>query len=43
VDRQTHDTTSILATIVHRFGVRPLTSRDAAVSDLTRLLRSRHH
>jgi acid phosphatase len=43
VDRQTHDTTSILATIEHRFGVRPLTSRDAAVSDLTRLLRSRHH
>jgi acid phosphatase len=43
VDRQAHDTTSILATIEHRFGVRPLTSRDAAVSDLTRLLRSRHH
>jgi hypothetical protein len=29
-----HDTTSILATIEHRFGPAPLTSRDAAVTDL---------
>jgi acid phosphatase len=34
VDHTSHDTTSILATIEHRFGLRPLTSRDAAVRDL---------
>jgi acid phosphatase len=34
VDHASHDTTSILATIEHRFGLRPLTRRDAAVRDL---------
>jgi phospholipase C len=34
VDHTQHDTTSILATIEHRFGLRPLTSRDAAVRDM---------
>ena len=36
VDKTEHDTTSILATIEHRFGVKPLTTRDAAVADLFR-------
>jgi len=31
-----YDTTSILATIERRFGLEPLTSRDAAVADLFR-------
>jgi phospholipase C len=35
VDDTAYDTTSILATIEHRFDLAPLTSRDAAVSDLT--------
>jgi phospholipase C len=35
VDSTSHDTTSILATIEHRFGLAPLSSRDAAVADLT--------
>jgi acid phosphatase len=35
VDSTEHDTTSILATIEHRYGLAPLTARDAAVSDLT--------
>jgi acid phosphatase len=35
VDHTPHDTTSILATIEHRFGLAPLTSRDAAVKDLS--------
>ena len=34
VDHQSHDTTSVLATIEHRFGLAPLTSRDARVADL---------
>jgi phospholipase C len=34
VDHARHDTTSILATIEHRFGLAPLGSRDAAVADL---------
>jgi phospholipase C len=34
VDSTEHDTTSILATIEHRFGLAPLATRDAAVSDL---------
>jgi len=34
VDHQAHDTTSILATIEHAYGLEPLTSRDAQVSDL---------
>ena len=47
VDHTQHDTTSILATIEHRFGLAPLTSRDAAVNDLSSVFRrrgrSRHH
>jgi phospholipase C len=35
VDHTEHDTTSILATIEHRFGVAPLTSRDKTVPDLS--------
>jgi len=35
VDHRQHDTTSILATIEHRFGLEPLGSRDAAVNDLS--------
>jgi acid phosphatase len=34
VDHTEHDTTSILATIEHRYGLAPLGSRDAAVPDL---------
>jgi len=36
VDHTEHDTTSILATIEHLYGLAPLTSRDAAVKDLLR-------
>ncbi len=35
VDSTEHDTTSILATIEHRWGVAPLGTRDAAVNDLS--------
>ena len=35
VDDTQYDTTSILATIERRFGLEPLTSRDAAVNDLS--------
>jgi phospholipase C len=35
VDHTQHDTTSILATIEHRFGLDPLGTRDAAVADLS--------
>jgi acid phosphatase len=35
VDHASHDTTSIIATIEHRFGLRPLSSRDARVQDLS--------
>ena len=41
VDRVSHDTTSILATIEHRFGLDPLTSRDGAVSDLSSVFSAR--
>jgi acid phosphatase len=34
VDHTQYDTTSILATIEHRFGLEPLTSRDAAVNSM---------
>ncbi|HEV7639968.1 MAG TPA: alkaline phosphatase family protein [Gaiellaceae bacterium] len=34
VDSKEHDTTSILATIEHRYGLAPLSTRDAAASDL---------
>jgi len=35
VDHTTYDTTSILALIEHRFGLLPLSSRDASAADLT--------
>src|SRR5919201_1236542 len=35
VDNAEHDTTSILATIEHRYGLAPLATRDAAVQDLS--------
>jgi phospholipase C len=35
VDSTQYDTTSILATIEHRYGLAPLSSRDAAVNDLS--------
>ena len=35
VDHASHDTTSILATIEHRWNLQPLGTRDAAVSDLS--------
>jgi phospholipase C len=38
VDHQAHDTTSILATIEHQYGLAPLSSRDAAVTDLRHAL-----
>jgi len=41
VDRVSHDTTSILATIERRFGLDPLTSRDGAVSDLSSVFSAR--
>ena len=34
VDHTSHDTTSILTTIEHRWGIAPLSTRDAAVADL---------
>lgn len=34
VDHRSHDTTSILATIEHRFRLTPLSTRDASVADL---------
>jgi hypothetical protein len=34
VDSTEHDTTSILATIEHRWNLPPLGTRDAAVNDL---------
>ena len=35
VDHTSYDTTSILATIEHSYGLAPLSSRDAAVNDLS--------
>jgi phospholipase C len=35
IDHSVHDTTSILATIEHHFGLKPLTSRDEAAADLS--------
>jgi hypothetical protein len=35
VDQPQHDTTSILVTIEHRLGLKPLGSRDATVRDLS--------
>jgi phospholipase C len=43
VDHVQHDTTSVLATIEHRFGLKPLTSRDAAVNDMfTAFAKAKH-
>jgi len=39
VDHIEHDTTSIIATIEHCFGLRPLSSRDARVRDLSSVFR----
>ena len=41
VDHVPHDTTSILATIEHRFGLAPLGTRDAAVRDLSSVFNAR--
>jgi phospholipase C len=41
VDHTQYDTTSILATIEHRFGLAPLSERDAAVNDLSSVFRAR--
>jgi glutathione S-transferase len=35
VDQAAHDTTAILATLEHRYGLPPLGPRDAAVTDLS--------
>jgi phospholipase C len=35
VDHVSHDTTSIMATIEHRFGLKPVSPRDAKVKDLS--------
>ncbi len=40
VDHTQYDTTSILATIEHRYGLAPLTTRDAAVNDLGNVFRA---
>jgi phospholipase C len=42
VDSSSHDTTSILATIEHRFGLNPLSNRDAKVNDFSSVLRRGH-
>jgi acid phosphatase len=41
VDHTQHDTTSIMATIEHRFGLPPVSSRDAAVNDLSSVFAAR--
>ena len=40
VDHTQYDTTSIMATIEHRFGLPPVTSRDAAVNDLSSVFKA---
>ena len=40
-DHAQHDTTSILATIEHRFGLAPLTARDASVRDLATVFKAK--
>jgi acid phosphatase len=42
VDSVSHDTTSILTTIEHRFGLKPLSSRDASVNDLSSVFKAHH-
>ena len=41
VDSAEHDTTSILTTIEHRFGLAPLGTRDAAVNDLSTIFNAK--
>jgi phospholipase C len=41
VDGTEHDTTSIMATLEHRYGLAPLGSRDAAVPDLSSVFSAR--
>jgi acid phosphatase len=41
VDRVSHDTTSIIATMERRFGLEPVAERDAAVRDLSSVFRAR--
>ena len=41
VDHTPYDTTSILSTIEHRFGLEPLGSRDAAVNNLSNVFRAK--
>jgi acid phosphatase len=41
VDHRQHDTTSVIATIEHRFGLRPVSTRDAAVRDMSTVFRAR--
>jgi acid phosphatase len=41
VDHARHDTTSVMATIERRFGLSPVSSRDAAVRDLSTVFRAR--
>jgi acid phosphatase len=41
IDGTQYDTTSILATIEQRFGLAPLTSRDAAVNDLSNVFNAK--
>jgi len=43
VDHAKHDTTSAIATIEHRFGLRPVSSRDARVRDMSSVFRARRH
>jgi acid phosphatase len=43
VDPVSHDTTSIMATIEHRFGLRPVSSRDASVRDLSTVFKHEGH
>jgi phospholipase C len=41
VDSNEHDTTSIMATIEHRYGLDPIGTRDAAVNDLSTVFSAR--
>jgi phospholipase C len=43
VDHAQYDTTSILATIEHRYGLGPLSSRDAAVNDLSNVFAAKQY
>jgi phospholipase C len=43
VDHTSHDTTSVMSTIEHRYGLRPLTSRDEQVADLSSVFDSKKH